>query len=113
MSILNNGCMLSQSVKKSINDANKAERIDITIHHYPVLRIINSKGKEKDGFEDPIADNEVIVVIKNNHEEALANSDVVLYRVGRNKSLFPVEYTRTSCEGICRFINSPDNFKKK
>lgn len=49
----------------------------------------------------------VIGVISNNDDEPLSNADVILYRVGIDKSLIPVSYTRTNHEGIYLFVNVP------
>ncbi len=49
----------------------------------------------------------IIGVINNNEDEPLSNADVILYRVGIDKSLIPVSYTRTNHEGIYLFVNVP------
>lgn len=49
----------------------------------------------------------ILGVISDCDEMPLANADVILYRVGTDKSLVPVAYTRTNHEGIYLFINVP------
>lgn len=49
----------------------------------------------------------VIGIISNNDDEPLPDADVILYRVGIDKSLVPVAYTRTNHEGIYLFVNVP------
>lgn len=49
----------------------------------------------------------ILGVISDNDEAPLANADVILYRVGTDKALIPVAYTRTNHEGIYLFVNVP------
>lgn len=49
----------------------------------------------------------VIGIISNNDDEPLPDADVILYRVGFDKTLIPVAYTRTNHEGIYLFVNVP------
>lgn len=49
----------------------------------------------------------IIGIITDNDEVALPNADVVLYRIGNDKTLIPVAYTRTNHEGIYLFVNVP------
>lgn len=49
----------------------------------------------------------ILGVISDNDEMPLANADVILYRVGTDKALVPVAYTRTNHEGIYLFVNVP------
>lgn len=49
----------------------------------------------------------VIGVISNDDDEPLPDADVILYRLGFDKSLIPVAYTRTNREGIYLFVNVP------
>lgn len=49
----------------------------------------------------------ILGIISDNDEMPLANADVILYRVGNDKALVPVAYTRTNHEGIYLFVNVP------
>lgn len=49
----------------------------------------------------------IMGIISDNDEVPLANADVILYRVGVDKGLIPVAYTRTNHEGIYLFVNIP------
>lgn len=49
----------------------------------------------------------ILGIISDNDEMPLANADVILYRVGTDKALVPVAYTRTNHEGIYLFVNVP------
>ncbi|MGI6085420.1 MAG: carboxypeptidase regulatory-like domain-containing protein [Acetivibrionales bacterium] len=49
----------------------------------------------------------IMGIITGDDEVPLANADVILYRVGTDKGLIPVAYTRTNHEGIYLFVNVP------
>lgn len=49
----------------------------------------------------------IMGVITDSDDMPLVNADVILYRVGTEKNLAPVAYTRTNHEGIYLFINVP------
>lgn len=46
-------------------------------------------------------------LITDSEDQPLANADVILYRIGIDKSQTPVAYTRTNHEGIYLFVNVP------
>lgn len=46
-------------------------------------------------------------IITDSEEKPLANTDVILFRIGENGSQTPVAYTRSNKEGVYLFVNVP------
>ncbi len=59
--------------------------------------------------ENPRASKGIVTgLITGSDDQPLSNADVILYRVGSEGSLTPVDFTRTNQEGIYLFVNVAD-----
>lgn len=105
--------ILTQSSKRTVDKSTLRQRIDLSIARSTVFNYRNTEKSQTNALKSNFLEGEVVVVIKNNYELVLANTDVNLYRGGANKSLIPVHYCRTDNEGIHNFVNNIDYFKKK